>query len=125
MPWAFPLKFILTRGERHDMTQAESLLAPFDFDAVIADKGYDSDPLRELLAAQQIEVVIPYRSYRRQPRDYDRIRYRERNIVERFINKLKWCRRIFTRYDKFARRYIAFLHFASTLIWLKRNVNEP
>ncbi len=74
------------------MTQAESLLPPFDFDAVIADKGYDSDPLRELLAAQQIEVVIPFRSYRKQPRDYDRIRYRERNIVERFINRIKWCR---------------------------------
>jgi len=107
------------------MTQAEALLAPFDYDAVIADKGYDSDPLRELLAAQHVEVVIPSRRYRRQPRDYDRIRYRERNIVERFINKLKWCRRIATRYEKLARRFIAFLHFASTLIWLKRNVNEP
>ena len=107
------------------MTQAESLLASFDFDAVIADKGYDSDPLRAPLAAQQAEVVIPSRRNRRQPRDYDRIRYRERNIVERFINKLKWCRRIFTRYDKLARRYMVFLHFASTLIWLKRNVNEP
>ena len=105
--------------------QAESSLATFDFDAVIADKGYDSDPLRDLLAAQQIEVVIPSCRYRKQPRDYDRIRYRERNIVERFINKIKWYRRIFTRYDKLARRFMAFLHFASTLIWLERNVNEP
>ena len=105
------------------MTQAESLLAPFDYDAVIADKGYDSDPLRELLTGQQVEVVIPSRSNRKQPRDYDRIRYRERNLVERFINKLKWCRRISTRYDKLARRFIAFLHFASTLIWLRQNVN--
>lgn len=105
------------------MTQAESLLTPFDYDAVIADKGYDSDSLRELLADQQVEVVIPSRSNRKQPQDYDRIRYRERNIVERFINKLKWCRRISTRYEKLARRFIAFLHFASTLIWLRRNVN--
>ena len=107
------------------MSQAESLLAPFHFDAVIADKGYDSDPLRELLAAQQVEVVIPFRRNRKQPRAYDRIRYRERNIVERFINRIKWYRRIFTRYDKLARRFMAFLHFASALIWLKRNVNEP
>ncbi len=105
------------------MSQAESLLAPFHFDAVIADKGYDSDPLRELL--QQVEVVIPFRRNRKQPRAYDRIRYRERNIVERFINRIKWYRRIFTRYDKLARRFMAFLHFASALIWLKRNVNEP
>ena len=120
-----PLKFILTGGERHDMSQAESLLAPFHFDAVIADKGYDSDPLRELLAAQQVEVVIPFRRNRKQPRDYDRIRYRERNIVERFINRIKWYRRIFTRYEKLARRFMAFLHFASTLFWLEQNVNEP
>ena len=69
---------------------AESLLAPFHFDAVIADKGYDSHPLRDLLAAQQVEVVIPSRRYHKQPRDYDRIRYREPNIVERFINKTEW-----------------------------------
>ena len=101
------------------------MLASFEFDAVIADKGYDSDPLRDLLAAQQIEVVIPPRGRRKQPRDNDRIRYKERNYVERFINKIKWCRRIFTRYEKLARHYMAFLHFASTLIWLKQNVNGP
>ena len=107
------------------MTQAEELRAPFDSDAVIADRGYDSDPLRELLAAQQVEVVIASRSYRKQPRDHDRIYYRERNIFERLINKLKWCRRISTRYEKLARHFIAFLHFPSTPIWLKQNVNEP
>ncbi len=114
-----PLTFILTGGERHDMSQAELLLAPFHFDAVIADKVYDSDPLRELLAAQQVEVDIPSLRYRKQQRDYDRIRYRERNIVKRFINKIMWCRRIFTRYEKLARRYMAFLHLAATLIWLE------
>ena len=121
----FPLQFILTGGERHDLTQAESLLAPFHFGAVIADKGYDSDSLRELLTAKQVEVVIPSRRHRKQPHDYDRLRYRKRNIVERFINRIKWYRRIFTRYEKLARRFMAFLHFAATLIWLERNVNEP
>ena len=120
----FPLRFILTGAERHDITQAESLLAPFHFDAVIADKGYDSDPLRILLAAQQVEVVIPSRRNRKRQRDDDQLRYKERNIVERFINRIKWYRRIFTRYEKLARRYMAFLHFAATLIWLRRNVND-
>jgi len=78
----------LTGGERHDLSQAESLLAPFHFDAVIADKGYSSDPLRELLTAKQVEVVIPSRRYCKQPRGYDRLRYKERNIVERFINRI-------------------------------------
>ena len=119
------MQFILTGGERHDLSQAESLLAPFRFDAVIADKGYDSDPLRELLTARQVEVVIPSRRNRKQPHGYDRTRYRKRNIVERFINRIKWYRRIFTRYEKLARRFMAFLHFAATLTWLERNVNEP
>ena len=65
----FPLQFSLTVRERHDLSKAESLLAPFHFYAVIAANGYDSDPLRELLAAKQIEVVIPSRRYRKQPWD--------------------------------------------------------
>ena len=120
----FPLQFILTGGERHDLSQAESLLAPFHFDAVIAAKGYSSDPLRELLTARHIEVVIPSRRYRKQPRDYDRIRDKERNIVERFINRIEWYRRIFTRYEKLARRFMAFLHFAAARIRLERSVSE-
>lgn len=44
------------------MSQAESLLAPFDYEAVITDNGYDSDPLRGLLAAQQVEVVFAFRA---------------------------------------------------------------
>ena len=117
--FGFPLHFILTGGERHDLTQAESLLAPFHFDAVIADKGYDSDHLRTLLEAKQVEVVIPSRRDRKQQRAYDKLLYKERNIVERFINRIKWYRRIFTRYEKLARRFMAFLQFAATLIWLK------
>ncbi len=70
-------------------------------------------------------MVIPSRRYRKQPHDYDRLRYRKRNLVERFINRRKWFRRIFARYEKLARRFMAFLHFAATLIWLERNVNEP
>ena len=114
----FPLRFSLTGGERHDITQAESLLAPFHFDAFIGDKGYDSDHLRDLLETNQVEVVVPSRRHRKQQRDYDKLRYKERNIVERFINKIKWYRRIFTRYEKLACRYIAFVHLAATVIWL-------
>ena len=120
-----PLPFILTGGECYNMTHTDSLLAPFPFDAVIAGKGYDSDYLREWLLAQQEELVISSRPYRKQPRHCDRIRYKERNIVEHFTNKIKWYRRIFTRYEKLARRYTAFLHLAATLIWLERFVNEP
>ena len=120
----FPLRFILTGGERHDITQAASLLAPFAFGSVSNDRAYDCDALRQQLQLSQVAVVIPSRRHRKQQRDYDPLRYKERNIVERFINRIKWYRHIFTRYEKLARQYMAFLHLASTLIWLKRNVND-
>ena len=115
----------MTGGERHDITQAESLLARFHLGSVIADRAYDRDALRQQLQVSQVEVVIPSRRNRKQQQDYDHLRYKERNVVERFINRIKWFRRIFTHYDKLARRYMAFLHLASTLVWLNRNVNEP
>ena len=115
----FPLRFSLTGGERHDVTQAEPLLAPLQFGCAIADRAYDSEPLLKMVIAKQAEAVIPPRRNRTAQRDYDKQLYKERNVIERFINKVKWCRRIFTRYEKLARRYIAFLHLAATSVWLK------
>ncbi len=62
----------------------------------------------------------PRRPSRRvQPRPCDYAAYKERHLVECFIGKLKYFRRVFSRFDKYARRYLAFVHFASTVIWLK------
>ena len=94
---AFPLHFTLIGGEHFDLSQAESLFAPFHFNPVIVYKGYDSDPLRELLAARRVEAVILSRRYCKQPRDYDRLRFRELKIVECFINIIKWYPRVLTR----------------------------
>lgn len=114
-----PLRFLLTAGQRHDITQAEGLIDSFQFDSVIADKGYDSDAFLQTIAGREAEAIIPARKRRIDPRDYDAHLYKERHLVECFINKIKWFRRIFTRYDKLARRYTAFLHLAATLIWLR------
>ena len=78
----------------------------------VADRAYEASR-----HAKQAEV--PPRRNRTAQRDYDKQLYKERNVIERFINKVKWCRRIFTRYEKLARRYIAFLHLAATFVWLK------
>jgi len=88
-------------------------------EAFIGDKGYDSDAFVQWLEEQGIEVVIPSRSCRNNPRDYDVELYKERNLVERFINKIKWFRRIFARFEKLACRYLALLHWVGTLIWLR------
>ncbi len=109
----------VTAGQRHDVTQAKDLLAGYAPMRVIADKGYDSAEVLAEVAAMQAEAVIPPKANRRQQRDYDVLLYQERHLVECFINKIKHFRRIFTRFDKLACHYLAFLHFASALIWLR------
>jgi transposase len=114
-----PLRFILTGGQRHDSTQAEDLIADFAADYVIADKGDDTDTLRETIAEQGAEAVIPPRAKRNDPADYDPHLYKERHLVECFINKIKHYRRLFSRFEKLSTRYRAFLHFIGALIWLR------
>lgn len=70
--------------------------------ALLADKGYDADAIRDELARSGVEAVIPARSGRRQPMAHDRAKYRWRNQIERLFNKLKNWRRIATCYDKIA-----------------------
>jgi len=114
-----PVRFILTGGQASDSPQAIPLLEGFDFDAVIADRGYDAETILAYIAGNDAEAIIPARKNRIAQRDTDWYTYKERNLVERFINKIKQYRRIFTRYEKYASRYMAFLCFAATLIWLK------
>ena len=51
--------------------------------------------------------------------------YRARNLIERFFNKIKQCRRVATRYDKLAANYLAFVKLASIRIWLRANESAP
>jgi transposase len=114
-----PLQFQITGGQVHDLTQAEALLPDTSLTYVIADKGYDADTFMQVVHERGAVPVIPPRSNRKTPREYDAHLYKERHLVECFINKLKYYRRIFSRYDKLAQAYLGFLHFASALIWLR------
>jgi transposase len=114
-----PLRFLLTGGQRHDVTQALALLEGFAPDYLIADRGYDADAFLAFLAEQEIEAVIPARKNRKANRAYDVHLYKERHLVECFINKIKYYRRIFSRFDKLASRYLGFISLAATLIWLR------
>ena len=95
-----PLRFLLTGGQRHDITQAEDLIAGYEFERVIADRAYDSDDLLRRIAEQEAEAVIPLRKNRKEQRDYDKHLYKERHLVECFFNKIKHYRRLFSRFEK-------------------------
>jgi len=99
---------------------------------VLADKGYDSDAVLDTVAAMSAEAVIPPKTNRVVQRAYDKQFYRERHLIECFFNKLKQFRRgqaplpcrfaqdrVFSRFDQTARNYLAFVHFASMMLWLR------
>jgi transposase len=114
-----PVRLIVTAGQAGDLTVAEALLDGFEPEAVIGDKGYDSDKFVAAVRATGAEVVIPPLSCRKVLREYDEHTYKERNAVERFIGWIKRFRRVATRYEKTARNFLAFAHVASIMFLLR------
>lgn len=113
-----PVVFSLTPGQASDLGQAEPLLENIAPKAVLADKAYDADALIEALDDRDIVPVIPPRKNRIDPRTTDFALYRERNLVERFFNKIKHYRAIATRYDKLASSFLAAVQFVAIAILL-------
>ena len=113
------MKLILTAGQASDIGQGEKLIEGLPVKVVIGDKGYDSKKLVRAIRARGAVAVIPSLSNRRGQRDYDRERYKDRNLAERFWGQLKQYRRVATRYDKTARNFLAFVHVASIMVLLK------
>ena len=114
-----PLRFLLTGGETHDLVGADHLLPGMQANILIADKGFDADErVLEPLAAAGKAAVIPPRSTRNCPRDFDRHRDKERHLGEKFFGKIKQFRAIATRYDKTARNFLAAVHLVAAIVWL-------
>jgi putative transposase len=113
-----PVALSLTPGQAADITQAKPLLEGLEPDALLADKGYDSDALIADLDERGIMPVIPPKANRKAPRSTDFALYRERNLVERFFNKIKHYRAIATRFDKLESTFLAGVLLVSILIWL-------
>ena len=112
-----PVRFSLTGGQRADVSQAIPLLTGIETGAVIADKGYESNRVLAFIRDQGAEAVIPPKSNRRDPWEYDRELYWERNLIERAFNKLKQWRRIATRYDRKSLYFLSALHLVASVIW--------
>ena len=92
---------------------------------VVADRGYDSNAVLDLIAARGAQPNIPSCSRRLVHRSVDPAIYRQRNLVERFFCKLKQFRRVATRFDKLARNFLAAVLLASTRLWLRAYESTP
>ena len=115
-----PRILILTAGNAHDITVAAQLIERAGpIRQLLADKAYDANHLRHLLATRRIEAVIPSTASRSRAIAYDTAAYKERNRIERMWCRLKDWRRIATRYDKLARNYMSGAYLAATFAcWL-------
>jgi transposase len=110
----------LTSGAAGDNPQAIALLAGVQTAAVLADRGYDADATLAYIAEELHAIaIIPPSKRRIAPRDCDYAAYQERHLIECCISKLKYFRRVCSRFDKYATRFLAFVHFAGMCLWLK------
>ncbi len=111
----------ITGGETSDYKGFDALVDD-DMPAAkvfIADKGYDSDTVRDTVISRGGTPVIPARSNRKAQIPIDRFIYALRNQIERCFNKLKCARRLATRYDKTAASYLGFIHIVAARLWLR------
>jgi transposase len=134
---------LLTSGQRNEITQAKSLLEQCHLQlrrgrprlkprVLIADKGYDSQPLRQWLGKRGVKANIAERELpegkkrRRRGRKptFDSQLYRQRNVIERSFGRIKECRRVATRYDKLEKVYLSFVNWAFIYAILKRHFSD-
>jgi len=114
-----PVRFLLAPGNSHDILAVPTLLEGQRPEAVLADRAYDANSLRQHLDQIGADAVIPSTRSRKAPIPHDTIVYRLRNRIERCFNKLKHFRRFATRYDRLAAHYLAFVHIAASMIWMR------
>lgn len=116
-----PIDFEVTGGEVHDAKVADRIIAKVGAaEHFIADKGYDSEAIREEAKGRGMNPVIPRKSNSKKPNpEFDSHLYKLRHLVENLFAKLKHYRSIATRFEKLARNYKAIAYLACTMIWLK------
>ena len=129
MDEATAVALVLTEGQRHDSVAFAAVYAQAavagKVERVIADKAYDGNPIRDLLAAQGVKTTIPSPQNRRVKARWLRRHYRERRRVENFFRRLFDFRRIATRYEKLASTFLAMIQLASAVVLVRHFVNTP
>ena len=113
-----PLRFIVTAGQVGDITQASALLEGQTGKAVLADKAYDSNALRAIIAAMGAEAVIPSNQSRKIIIAHDERAYKHRNCIERCFGRMKHFRRLATRYERRTVHFKGFIHLIAAILWM-------
>jgi len=114
-----PLQFQITAGQAHDITPAPALLKGQQAGAVLADKAYDGNDLRETIARMKAQAVVPSKRSRKVFIPHDTALYKQRNGIERCFGCLKHFRRFATRFDRRTIHFTGFIHLAAATIWLR------
>jgi transposase len=112
-------RFVLLPGQRHDSIGVEPLIADVEFDALLADKAFDSDQLRAELNDRGAIAVIPPKAHRARHIPCDFAMYRWRHLVENFFCSVKAFRRIATRYEKTDASFAAMIYLVGSVIALR------
>jgi len=110
------LRLLVTAGQCGDAPQAEALLEGFEqgtVNHVVADVAYDSDAIRERLKRLRAKACIRPNPTRKTKKRYDKDRYKNRNVIERFFCRIKRYRRVATRYEKKALNFAGFVWLAA------------
>jgi transposase len=120
--------FALSGGNEHDAPEGRKLIERLGRREksipLAMDKAYEGDETRETAVRMNLVPVVPPKSNRKEPWDYDKELYKRRNIVERIFRRMKEYRKIFTRYDKLDVMFMAYIHWGLAFILL-RSVNTP
>jgi len=111
-----PLRFDLTAGQAGDAPRALGLIDGIKTKAVLADRAYDSDAILKAVREQKTQAAIPPHPVRSVQRETDWALYKERHKIEVMFGYMKHYRRVFARFDKLARRYLAFVHFTAACL---------
>ena len=110
------VRLLLTAGQDGDAPQGEALLDGFEKGAVgqvVADAAYDSAAIRQKARQMRAKACIRPNPTRKVKRRYDKTRYRNRNVIERFFGWIKRFRRVATRYEKKAINFAGFIWLAA------------
>ena len=115
-----PVAFLLSPGNDNDSTHAIEMMSMTDIagNNLLGDKAYGTKEILAYIEEHGAAIVIPLKSNAKQPWAVDYFLYKERHLVECFFQKIKWFRRVATRYDKLVKSFLAFVYMAAIMIWL-------